>query len=470
MAKKMSDDALIWEPAHRLAPRIATGELQPEALVEALLARIARLDPKLRSFTEVYRDESRFAAKAAALAIRAGHGLGPLHGIPIAVKDLFNIEGRPTACGSRVWQDRRATVTASVVVKLRQAGMIVIGKTHQVEFAFGGWGTNASVGTPWNPWDMTTSRAPGGSSSGSGVAVAAGLVPMALGSDTGGSVRNPAAMCGHVGLKTTVGRIGRSGAIPLSRTLDSVGPMTRSVEDAALLYRAISGVDPDDASTTGITRPDPLPMLKRGVAGLRLAVLPESERSALDADVVAAYGASIQVLDRLGARIVELPFGALFAEQASRTAFLIASEAYAFLRETIERDGARLDPNVYQRMLAGRGVTLADYWTALDKRNNAKRDFAALIDGIDALLTPTSPIPPIPIAQIDETSAPLARFTRAVNYFDLCALALPCGFTKGGLPLSLQIVGRGLAEDMVLRIGWAYENATDWHRRRPPLD
>jgi aspartyl-tRNA(Asn)/glutamyl-tRNA(Gln) amidotransferase subunit A len=255
--------------------------------------------------------------------------------------------------------------------------------------------------------------------------------------------------------------------VPLSRTLDSFGPMTRSVEDAALIYRALSGPDPDDAATAGIPAHDPWPALKRGVAGLRLGVLPEGERGDLDAEVGRAYADAVAVLARLGARIAELPFGAVFGACAERTGLLIASEAYAFLRETVEHDGARLDPAVRQRLLAGRGVTFADYLAAQDARAEAKRDLAQRLDGVDALLTPTSPIPPIPLDRIDETATPLARFTRAVNYLDLCALALPCGFTARGLPLSLQIVARGFAEDVVLRVGWAYENATPWHRRRP---
>ena len=214
---------------HALSAAIADGSLTSVDIVECCLRRIADYDGKLHAFVEVYGDEARLAAKAADQAIRSGHRLGPLHGIPIALKDIIDMEGRVTTGGSKAWTDRVSPTTATVAQRLINAGMIVIGKTHSVEFAMGGWGTNTHMGTPWNPWDLETARTPGGSSSGSGVAVASGMAPAAIGTDTGGSVRLPASYCGLAGLKTTVERVSLHGVLPLSETLDTPGPMTRAV-------------------------------------------------------------------------------------------------------------------------------------------------------------------------------------------------------------------------------------------------
>src|SRR5580692_11324688 len=251
MPSSSTDPSLL--PAHTLAVEIAQRRLSPVDVVEACLARIAKHEPKLRAFVDVYEDEARLAAEAADKAIRSGHAVGPLHGVPIALKDLIDIEGRVTTGGSEAWRDRISPVTATLARKLIAAGLIVIGKTHTVEFALGGWGTNQHRGTPWNPWDPEVARTPGGSSSGSGVAVAAGFAPWAIGTDTGGSVRLPASWCGLTGLKTTIGRVSTYGILPLAPTLDTPGPMARSVIDAVLLYNAMQGPDPLDPRTRGIT-------------------------------------------------------------------------------------------------------------------------------------------------------------------------------------------------------------------------
>ncbi len=246
-------------PAHVLSSEIGARRLSPVDLVDALLERIRTRDPKLHAFVEVYAEDARLAAEGADKAIRSGHMIGPLHGIPIALKDLIEIEGKVTTGGSEVWRDRVSRCTATLARRLIAAGLIVIGKTHTVEFAMGGWGTNQHRGTPWNPWDPATARTPGGSSSGSGVAVAAGMAPWAIGTDTGGSVRLPASWCGLSGLKTTIGRVSTYGILPLSPTLDTPGPLARSVEDAALLYSIMQGPDPLDPHTRGITAERPVP-------------------------------------------------------------------------------------------------------------------------------------------------------------------------------------------------------------------
>src|SRR5258705_6617021 len=248
-------------PTHRLAADIAVRRLSPVDIVEALLSRIEAQNPKLHAFIDVYASDARLAAEAADRAIRSGHAVGPLHGVPIALKDLVDLEGRVTTGGSKVWAKRVSPVTATLARRLIGAGMIVLGKTHTVEFAMGGWGTNTHMGTPWNPWDAKVHRTPGGSSGGPGGAVAARLAPVAIGTDTGGSVRIPAAWCGIVGLKVTAGRISTYGVLPLSSTLDTPGPLTRSVEDAALIYRVLSGADPRDPPTLRWAPVDPLPTL-----------------------------------------------------------------------------------------------------------------------------------------------------------------------------------------------------------------
>ena len=265
------DTDLAQLPLHALAARLKARSISPVDIVDTCLARIQKLDAKLHAFVEVFDTEARLAAEAADKAIRSGHAVGPLHGIPVALKDLIELEGRVTTGGSAVWRERRSSRTATLARKLIGAGMIVIGKTHTVEFAFGGWGTNQHLGTPWNPWDDKTQHTPGGSSSGSGVAVAARMVPCAIGTDTGGSVRVPAAWCGITGLKTTIGRISTYGVLPLTPTLDTPGPMTRSVEDAALLLQVMQGADTRDPRTLSLGDADPMPTLRRGVKGLRLA-------------------------------------------------------------------------------------------------------------------------------------------------------------------------------------------------------
>ena len=264
------------------ADALAAGELTSEQLVEALLARIERLEPRLGAFVEVYGDESRAAARAADLARRAGNAASRFHGVPVALKDIIDIEGRVTTGGSKVWESRVSPVTATLARRLTDAGLIVIGKTRTVEFAMGSWGTNTHMGTPWNPWDLAVHRAPGGSSSGSGVSVAARLVPWAIGTDTGGSVRLPAAWNGLTGLKVTLGRVSCHGVLPLAHTLDTPGPMCRSVEDAVELYRLVQGHDPNDTLTWHVPERDPRPDLHRGVAGMRLARMPEHERDGVD--------------------------------------------------------------------------------------------------------------------------------------------------------------------------------------------
>src|SRR5690348_16278480 len=347
MSSHNTDPALL--PAHVMSAEIAAHRLSPVDVVEAALKRIEAADSKLHAFVEVYDKEARLAAEAADKAIRSGHRIGPLHGIPIALKDLIEIEGRVTTGGSQAWHDRRSAYTATLARRLIAAGLIVIGKTHTVEFAMGGWGTNQHRGTPWNPWDPAVARTPGGSSSGSGVSVAAGLAPWAIGTDTGGSVRLPASWCGLSGLKTTIGRVSTYGILPLSPTLDTPGPMARSVEDAALLYQVMQGSDPLDPRTRGIIPSDSMPMLRRGVRGLRLGRMPEAERAGVDGEVLAAYDAALEHLGRLGAEIVSPDLPCRFGDYTELTGRIIGAEGYFLLGELIDDMSLPIDEAVRPR-------------------------------------------------------------------------------------------------------------------------
>src|SRR5256712_3643283 len=322
---RMSAVDPVW--AGRAEPSGAFGArgLAPGDVVDGLVVRIKQRDG-LHAYIALYESEARLAAEAADSAIKSGHRIGPLHGVPIALKDLVELQGRRTAGGSKVWIDRVSPVTATLAERLIGAGMIVLGKTHTVEFAMGSFGTNTPLGTPGNPGDLSVPRTPGGSSSGSAVAVAAGLAPVAIGTDTGGSVRLPAAWCGVVGLKVTAGRISTYGVLPLSFTLDTPGPIARSVEDAALIFRVLSGPDPRDLPTLAWAPADPLPTLRRGVAGLRLAMLPDEERLGVDAEVLAAYDASVKTLASLGAEIVRVALPNRFRDYAAGTGRIIGPE------------------------------------------------------------------------------------------------------------------------------------------------
>lgn len=456
-----------YATVHELATALAAGTVTAAEIVDGCLSRIAALDDRLGAFVAVYPDEARAAAAAADRARRDGFALGPLHGIPVALKDLVELEGRITTGGSRHWDRRVSPVTATIARRFLGAGMVIVGKTHTVEFAMGGWGTNTHMGTPWNPWDTRVHRTPGGSSSGSGVAVAAGMVPAAIGTDTGGSVRLPASWCGIVGLKVTAGRISTHGVLPLSHTLDTPGPMTRSVEDAALLFDLLHGPDPGDPSTLPHPRTDALRGLKRGVRGLRLAAMPAAERAGVDADVLAAYDASLATLRGLGAEIVDLDLPMSFAETARATGRIIGSEGYSYVGELVDQDNLPIDPHVRPRIQLGRDVSARDYLHTLAQQRRDAAAFAAALEPVDALLTPTTATAAVPVDSVDQTGTP-AVFTRAVNYLCACALSVPNGLTSDGLPTGLQIVCTPFAEPMALRIGWAFEQAGEHHRRHPP--
>jgi aspartyl-tRNA(Asn)/glutamyl-tRNA(Gln) amidotransferase subunit A len=454
---------LAWRPLAELAKLLREGEASSREIVDDCLGRIASLDGKLHAFVEVYGDDARKLAQAADLARSARAVRGPLHGLPIAFKDLLEMEGRQTTAGAQSWRGRISDHTATSVTRLLDAGMIPLGKTHLVEFAFGGWGRNEPMGAPWNPWDMKTHRVAGGSSSGSAVAVAAGLSPAAIGSDTGGSVRIPSALCGITGLKTTFGLVSLHGAVPLSTLLDTIGPLAHTAEDCALLTAAMAEGDRGVVIAQAVTA-------RIDIAGMRIAVL-SADRfpPGMEAAVLRARDEAISVLRDAGATLVEVPGPIAFDEIASRLGKLLAAEAYALRGALAERADVVMDPWVRKRVQSGKDITAAQFIAEMHAMRAAQEAFAAWMRDWDALLTPTLPIVATPVVEVDESTAPLAAFTRAVNYLGGCALSLPAGFSPSKLPVAVQLIGAPFAEGTLVRIGRAFQRATRWHRERPLL-
>jgi aspartyl-tRNA(Asn)/glutamyl-tRNA(Gln) amidotransferase subunit A len=463
---------LHWSSLTELAQQLASGALSSREVVAAYLHRIAALDERLHAFVDVYRDSALAAAREADRERQAGKLRGPLHGLPIALKDLLHLRGRTTTAGSKSRPHGIADETATAVERLLAAGMVPLGKTHLVEFAFGGWGRNEPMGAPWNPWDTTTHRVAGGSSSGSAVAVAAGLAPAAIGSDTGGSIRIPAALCGLTGFKPTYGVVSLAGVFPLATTLDSLGPLSRSVDDAALLLAAMAGPDPRDAATLAAPRIDFEGALaaKPDLRGMRVTALPVEDFSwPTDPAVLAAREAAIATLTGLGARIDDAPTPFDLHDVMVRNGRIIAAEAYALHRSYIADEALTIDPWVRKRTLAGKDIGAADYLEELAARKRIAAAFAEWMQGRDALLTPTLPITATALAEVDESTTPLATFTRAVNYVGACGLSLPAGFSTDGLPIGMQLIGAPFADATLVRIGRAFQSVTDWHLRRPDL-
>ena len=412
----------------------------------------------------------------AEIALKNGASLGVLHGIPYAAKDLFDVKGVPTTAGTHLLAKNIAAQDSTVVRKLAAAGMVLLGKTHTVQFAYGAAGINHDHGTPHNPWHGVP-HAPGGSSSGSAVAVASGLVPFALGTDTGGSVRVPAALCGIVGLKTTIGRVSRAGVYPLSRTLDSVGPITRSVEDAALVYQAMQGTDSQDESTAGVASHDTLRGLKDGVKGLRIAFGETTFFDDLDSDVEKAVREAGKVFSSLGAQLASIAVPEVAAAWAEKKrGLLIPAEACAVNRELLDKHLAEIDPVIGPRMLTGRTLSAPDYVALLRRFAELGKQVQWTLRDVDALIVPTTMAPARPLAAIDASSEAYLDYNKRVhrntgigNLLNLCAVSLPCGLTSEGLPIGLMIYAKPFQEDMALRVAYAYEQATEWHTRHPDL-
>jgi aspartyl-tRNA(Asn)/glutamyl-tRNA(Gln) amidotransferase subunit A len=449
------------DSASELSRALASGELSSVAIVAASLARIREHNPYLHAFSEVYAGEAMAAAEAADGMMRAGYRLGPLHGIPVAVKDLVDIAGKVTSNGSPLFAKRVAQRSARIVELLQAAGAIIVGKTHMVQFALGAWGTNEHMGTPRNPWDHATHRTPGGSSSGSAVAVAAGLVPLSIGTDTGGSVRVPAAFCGITGFKATAGRIDTTGVLPLSTTLDSIGVFARAAKDAALLYAVLAqdrSLQPQPAAATG----------SEAFAGLRLARLGPPDLEGVEPDVRAAYESALHVLAQGGAQVSVVAMPRPLDTFAQTASAIMLTEGAVEWGDLAADAAAAMDSSVRPRFAAGSRLMAVDYVRAMRQREEWKREFSGLLSRSDAFVTPTTMTTAVPVASVDHGVAPV-RYTRIINLLDMCGVSVPAGFDSAGLPIGVQIAAAPGCDAQLFAIAEAFQQRTDFHRRRPEL-
>ena len=448
---------------------IRRGELSPVKLTESLLARIDRLDPQLNAFILVTRDLAMAQAQRAQQELASGRDRGPMHGIPYALKDIVDVAGLPTTCHSKIRIDHVAARDAALVTRLAEAGAVLIGKTALHEFATGG----PTLELPWpsarNPWNPDLH--PGGSSSGSGTALAAGLAPAAIGTDTGGSIRNPATCCGLVGMKPTFDLVSTDGVFPLACSLDHVGPMTRTVEDNALLLDAMVAPSIVDASLRRRPKPEFLATLRAGVKGLRIGLVEHfyREDAAADPRQVAAIEAAAGVLRALGAQVetVRLP---PLPEWVACGQTVQQAEQYSVHAEWLATRPQDYGSLGRTKLIAGASVSASDYVRATQVRRRLSAAFAALMENLDALITLSGLELPCRLddpARIAQTYSRHARMP--FNLTGTPALAVPTGFTEDGLPLGMQIAGRSYDEPMLYRIAWAYEDATDWTKRWPPM-
>ncbi|MFI4964370.1 MAG: amidase [Caulobacterales bacterium] len=414
------------------------------------LARIQRYDERLKAFVRVFDPA-------------LGEGDGPA----FAVKDLFDVKGVPTGGGGQVPLAEDPAANAVVVQKLLDAGWRAVGKTHTVELAYGGWGTNRAVGAPWNPWDAKTHRAPGGSSSGSAVAVAAGLVDAALGSDTGGSVRIPAATCGVVGLKPGRRLVSLLGVHPLAPALDTVGALARDVATAARMLGVISG--PDGAAA--VRGPfDAEAALAMEVEGRRLAAIPLEHLGAVDPDVGRLYLAALDRLRKTGVTVQMVRPPKALDDSFLPNGLLMAGEGWRIWRERIAAHGPVMDPWIVRRFEVGRDISDDRLAEAHARRAEDQTQFHAWLAAYDGLVTPTCPIAGPPMSEVDEAVSPLSRLTRAANYLDLPGISVPCGLTAEHMPVGLQILGRPRDEATVVALGAAFERVSGWNGRVPDLE
>jgi aspartyl-tRNA(Asn)/glutamyl-tRNA(Gln) amidotransferase subunit A len=448
---------------------IRTRALSPVEYAHALLDRISAIDPIYNAFLLVMSESALAEAKAAETEIGAGRWRGPLHGVPYAVKDIFDVAGLPTTCHSKIRANHRAAADAFVVRKLREAGAVLLGKTALHEFATGG----PAFDLPWpparNPWNRDLH--PGGSSSGSGAALAAGMAPMALGTDTGGSVRNPATCCGIIGMKPTYGRVSRSGVFPLAFSLDHVGPMTRSVEDNAILLQAIAGRDPGDPTSVAEALPDFSENLRSGLKGLRVGVIEHfyAEDAKADAEQVKGIEAAIDVLRRLGAdirRVRVSPLDTWF--DCNRT--IHQAEAYAIHEKDLQERPQDYSALTRKKILPGAFISATKYIRAQQLRTALCREMADAMTSLDAVITLSSLDLPARIEDADAVARTYDRQCRVVfNVTGTPAISVPTGFSAAGIPLAMQIAGRALDEAMVYRVAQAYCEATGFAERRPPI-
>ena len=464
-----TDTALHYLTLHELAARIKAKDVSPVDATEETLARIERLNPTLNAYITVMSEQALADARTAADEIANGNYRGPLHGVPVGVKDLCQTKGVRTTAGSKILSDWVPEEDATVVRRLRQAGAIIVGKTHLHEWAFGPTGLNDHFGAAHNAWD--TERITGGSSSGSGTGVAAGLCYAALGSDTGGSIRIPASLCGVTGIKQTYGRVSLHGVVPLASSMDHVGPIARSVRDCALVLEAISGRDPQDPSTVDMPVEAWSEHLDEGLDGLRIAV-PSYGFDDIEADVATSVRAAISSLEKLGATIVDVEMPVLrdYWAAASR---IILSEAAAYHKENVEQRPQDFGESVLVRLRAGLEMKATDYVVASRLRDDARRGAADALFGDADLLALPATRTTAPTIDAVTTADPTIGLTLMSAPFDLTgqpAISVPCGLTEEGLPVGLQLVGRMFDERTVLRAAHVFQTQSGIAMPHPPID
>lgn len=461
-----------YPTCQQIATSVRQGQQSAWEVAAASLARAERLQGRYRSFITLTPELARRQAAEVQSRLKKGESL-PLAGVPFAVKDLMHVNGYPTTCGSKVLRNHASQTDAQVVTRLVQAGAVLIGKLNMHEFAFGFSGENPHFGDCQNPWDAT--RMPGGSSSGSGTAVATGICPLTLGSDTGGSIRMPSAVCNLVGLKPTYGRVSRSGVLPLSWSMDHVGPMARTAEEVSLALRVMAGHDPEDDSSSTRPVPDYVGELQGSLKGVRLGVQHAWFSENLEPVVAAAYTTALEKLKSLGALIVEVHLPYLSEIVGAHRAILF-SEASSYHRPLLEKQSGDYGDAIRPLLQAGLFLTAVEYLDAQRMRRQVRAEWKKVFNQIDALATPTLPLLAPKwgqqVAALPGGEKPLVRavldFTSPFNLSGHPALSVPCGFGDGQ-PVGLQLVGRPFAEATLLRIAHQYQRDTTWHQRVAPI-
>jgi aspartyl-tRNA(Asn)/glutamyl-tRNA(Gln) amidotransferase subunit A len=458
----MSDFTSISE----LAARLRRGEISPVEITRDCLARIEKLNASLNAFITVMAESALAQARAAEAEIGRGEWRGALHGIPVALKDLIDTAGVLTTAASALYKDRVPSEDAEVVRRLREAGAVIIGKNNLHECAYGGSSLISYFGDVHNPWDV--GRIAGGSSGGSAAAVAAGLAYAAIGTDTAGSIREPAALCGSVGIKPTYGRVSGRGVIPLSLSLDHIGPLAATVEDVAIVLQAVAGYDSRDITSVDVPVEDYVSAVREDVKGMRVGVPRVYFYDDLDPEVAAAMEHAMEGLRSLGAELKEMHLDVPTDRR------LQMAEAYAFHAENVAKSPELYLPETVRRIRTGEEVSAAEYIQRRREQDEARRDIRAVFADVDVLVTPTIPMPAPAIADLKAdpdalrpAELKLLRNTRPFNVWGLPAISVPCGFTQSGLPIGMQIAGPHWREDLVLQVAHAYEQATAWHKRRP---
>jgi aspartyl-tRNA(Asn)/glutamyl-tRNA(Gln) amidotransferase subunit A len=455
-----------------VAKAIASKQVSSHEVTRSCLHRIAQWQPKLNAFMAIEAESALKAADEADVALAKGKNRGPLHGVPLAHKDMYYDAGKVSTCGSLIRRDFVASTTSTALQRLKDAGSIRLGSLQMVEFAYGPTGHNFHHGAVHNPWK--SGHITGGSSSGSGSAVAARLTFAALGSDTGGSIRMPAHFCGVTGLKVTWGRISRAGAMPLSQSLDTVGPLARTVEDCALLLRLMAGPDPEDPTASPAPVGDYMAATTASIKGLKIGVPTSFYVDELDADVARALDETIAVLKREGAEIVkvELPDQ---RQLSAACQIVLATEAAAYHKRWLIERPQDYGPQVLMRLQNGLAIPAVLYLESMRWRGPALAAHIAATSEVDAVLAPVAPVAAPTIAESDVGNSPnaeaviqrLTRFTRPINYLGLPSLSIPSAFNAKGLPIGMQLVGRSFDEATLLTIGAAFQRASDFHERVP---